>query len=206
MQANQIHNAFGEVIESSLERFTVQCWEWNTGPSFGSLVYTMHNTTAIMGIVSEITTGSMDPVRYPFPYKKSEEELREEHPHIFEFLKTNVTILCLGYQVEETSHYLLPKKPASIHGFVYEASFSHIASFFKHPEFLSLLFYSAISEQHRDELFLSILSLLAQHNLLTLSSFEAYYHHYSLLIGNDYRRLKTLLQRISHLYAPYFSL
>ena len=48
----------------------------------------------VCGIVHQVQTGSMDPVRYPFAYQKTEAELRAEQPQIFEFLKT--TFSCLS--------------------------------------------------------------------------------------------------------------
>ena len=79
---------FAEVIEGSLDFFCAQCWVWDAFPRFGSLVQAKSNEFVILGCVVTIRTGSMDPMRYPFPYQKTEKELRAEQPQIFEFLKT----------------------------------------------------------------------------------------------------------------------
>ena len=83
--------AFAEVIESSLGVFTAQCWQWDYFPEFGSLVQVKSGGDRILGVVIQVQTGSMDPMRYPFPYQKTEDELRKEQPQIFEFLK----IICV---------------------------------------------------------------------------------------------------------------
>ena len=80
--------AFSEVIDSSLHGFTAQSWQWDDFPAFGQLVTVQSGTRTLFGIVYQVHTGSMDPVRYPFPYQKTEAELLAEQPQIFEFLKT----------------------------------------------------------------------------------------------------------------------
>ena len=65
-----INNPFAEVIESSLQHWLIQSWEWNTFPSYGSLVVIEDKNQTLYGIVHHVQTGSMDPVRYPFAYKK----------------------------------------------------------------------------------------------------------------------------------------
>src|SRR5262245_17591697 len=87
-QETSRHTSFAEVIQSSLESFTAQCWDWNYFPHFGSLVQTESPTHIIFGTVIQVHTGSMDEARSPFPYQKTEDQLRVEQPQIFEFLKT----------------------------------------------------------------------------------------------------------------------
>src|SRR5689334_4954716 len=91
------HTPFAEVIESSIDTALVQSWQWDVFPRFGSLVEILHKEYSILGLVTGITTGSMDPVRYPFPYQKTEDELMAEQPQIFEFLKTTFKIQVVGY-------------------------------------------------------------------------------------------------------------
>ena len=67
--------AFAEIMESSLQTFVGQCWEWDKTPQFGSLSNYPEPKRTIFALVYQIQTGSMDPVRYPFPYKKTYEEL-----------------------------------------------------------------------------------------------------------------------------------
>src|SRR5579862_8462004 len=59
---------FAEVIEGSLTGWLAQSWSWDIFPSFGSLVTVESRKRTIFGIVHQVQTGSMDPLRYPFPY------------------------------------------------------------------------------------------------------------------------------------------
>ena len=78
--------AFAEVIESSLNSFTAQSWQWDKFPAFGSLVQIKNGLSTIYAIVHQVQTGSMDPQRTPFTYQKTQEELMAEQPQIFAFL------------------------------------------------------------------------------------------------------------------------
>lgn len=202
-QTIQAATSFAEVIESSLDHFTAQCWQWDNFPSFGNLVTVTNNETTLIGCVTQIHTGSMDPMRYPFPYQKTEQELQAEQPQIFEFLKTTFTVQIIGYQNHSahatTYSYLLPPKPAKIHTFVAYASMHLYASFFQKPHYLNLLFSFAHSIPNLDELLLALLHNLSQRQLLTQEHLEAFCQTFSLLTGNDYRRLKLFLSRVDAL-------
>ena len=191
---------FAEVIESSLSSFVAQSWTWDTFPTFGSLVQigglnppAAGKTHTILGCVTAVKTGSMDPLRYPFPYKKTEAALKKELPQIFEFLKTTFTVTILGYQDENKElHYTLPPTPAKIHAFVYNSSSQLSSVFFSNPDFLHLLFSSQSEISHFDDLLLAIF----RQKKLSSSELNAFFNKFSLLTGNDYRRMKLFLQRV----------
>ena len=124
-----------EIIESSLSTWLAQSWEWRTSPAFGSLVVVEHKPYTHFGIVHQIQTGSMDPVRYPFAYQKTEEELLREQPQIFEFLKTTFSCVFMGYQEKGTIFYQLPPEPPRIHAFVALANAHHYKHFFAHEQY-----------------------------------------------------------------------
>lgn len=199
----QDKTAFAEVIESALDHFTAQCWEWDQFPSFGNLVTITNEPLTLIGFVTQIHTGSMDPMRYPFPYKKTEEELRAEQPQIFEFLKTTFTVQITGYANHEATttsfFYAVPPKPTKIHSFVHNASMDTCAAFFQKPHYLNVLFSFAESIPNLDELLLAHLNNLTQRQLLTKENLEDFCENFSLLTGNDYRRLKLFLRRVENL-------
>ena len=87
---------FAEVIESHLDHYTAQCWQWDNFPQFGNLVCVEEEARKILGVVTTIATGSIDPTRTPYPYQKTEVELRAEQPQIFEFLRTIFTVTIVG--------------------------------------------------------------------------------------------------------------
>lgn len=187
---------FAEVIESSLTSWTAQSWQWNTFPAFGSLLSVRAKQRTLFGIVCHIQTGSMDPTRSPFPYQKTEEELLAEQPQIFEFLKTTFNCIILGYQEKDRTYYLLPPQPAQIHAFVQEASADQSGAFLADDGYLNLLLGGFQQLYNPDELLLALLRYQASYGLLTPNQLHHIIKKFSLLIGNDYRRLKVLASRI----------
>lgn len=188
-------NSFAEIIESNLSQWTAQCWEWDNSPSFGSLVVTSHNSLQIFGIVHNIKTGSMDPIRQPVPYQKTEEELRQEQPQIFEFLQTTFTCITIGYQDNNKIFYHLPDKPPKIHAFVSNANHEQYQSFFAHEQFLHLLFNLSNQIFNLDELLLAILKQLLQKKIMSSQDLNNFIETFAMLCKNDYQKLKVFLQR-----------
>jgi hypothetical protein len=195
------YKPFAEVIESSLDSFLAQCWKWNQFPQFGSLVQVDQDSRIIFGCVTQITTGSIDPTRYPFPYQKTEKELLAEQPQIFELLKTTFKVQIIGYQEDETIFYVLPTKPCKIHSFVQDTPHKNIVQFFSRTDFLYLLFAFAHQIPNIDELLLAIVKELIGQNIFSTMLLENFCQTFSLLTGNDYRRLKLFIKRIEALQA-----
>ncbi len=190
---------FAEVIESSLSGWLAQSWHWNQFPVFGSLVTIESNNRTLFGIVHQIQTGSLDPIRYPVTYQKTEEELLRDQPQIFEFLKTTFSCLTVGYKYQGTIYYQLAPEPPKIHAFVTSATADCIQEFFSNEQYLSILFGLSNQIFNLDELLLAILSNLHTHQLIDSVNKQQFVQQLSLLIGNDYRRLKLFLQRIQPL-------
>jgi hypothetical protein len=187
--------ALAEVVESSLKEFTAQSWQWDLVPPFGSLITVKDKRRTLFGIVYNITTGSMDPLRYPFTYQKTEEELLNEQPQIFAFLKTNFNCLNLGYKEQGKIFYLTSPEPPKIHAFVQEATREEYQEFFSKDRYLHLLFNHASQTGSLDDLLLALLKNLKLLNLLSEEKTVAFLESFSLLTGNDYRHLKLFLQR-----------
>lgn len=191
----QTSTAFAEIIESSLQRWLAQSWDWNILPAFGSLVSITTQTRTLIGVVHQVSTGSMDPSRYPFAYKKSHEELLNEQPQIFEFLKTTFECLPLGYYEKGKIHYSLAPEPPLIHAFVEPASTDLCKQFFYQDMYLHVLFGLSSTLFNLDELLLALIKQQAQLGVLTNQKLTRFTQSFSLLTGNDYRRLKLFLQR-----------
>lgn len=187
---------FAEIIESSLHNWLAQSWEWDEFPQFGSLVTTESNNRMVFGIIYQVQTGSMDPIRYPFPYKKTEEELRREQPQIFEFLKTTFSCLTLGYQENHGNiTYLIAPEPPKIHSFVTPIADNLAKQFFSSHNYLHILFGMSSGIGNVDELLLAVLKQQVALKIVSEESLDNFIQRYSLLIGNDYRRIKLFLQR-----------
>lgn len=190
-------NVFAEVIESSTTLWLAQSWQWNVFAQYGSLVTIQSNKMILYGLVYHVQTGSMDPSRYPFPYKKTQEELMAEQPQIFEFLKTSFSCIAMGYQENSICVHLALPEPPPIHSFVYKATPKQAELFFESDQFLFPIFSSSVTGLNIDELVLATLKYQSQCNILTPERLKKYLDKYSLLIGNDYRRLKFFIERLT---------
>lgn len=191
---------FAEVIESSLQTWIAQSWQWHTFPAYGSLVALDVGKRTLFGIVYQIQTGSQDPVRTPIAYQKTQEELLAEQPQIFAFLRTTFSCLPIGYKEHDQFYYLLAPQPAPMHGFVRAMTQQEKEIFFATALFLPLLFANASYIGSLEELLLAMLRELAQVNLLHDVYLEQFMQDFSLLTGNDYRRLKLFVQRAQPLF------
>lgn len=188
--------AFAEVIESSLNSFTAQSWQWNTFPTFGSLVQIQNGLSTIYAIVHQVQTGSMDPQRTPFTYQKTQEELMAEQPQIFAFLKTTFSCLILGYQNKGKIYYTISPEPPKIHDFVAPLETETLKTFFYNEIYLHTLFSSAQQICNLDELILAIFKQHQDLGILSKPKLHQLIETFSLLTGNDYRRLKLFLHRV----------
>ena len=149
-------NYFAEVIESSLTGWLAQSWSWDKFPEFGSFVAIEGKKRTVFGIVHQVQTGSMDPVRYPFPYQKTEEELLKEQPQIFEFLKTTFSCITVGYQEKKSISYLVAPEPPKIHAFITHPSAELSKIFFASTRYMHLLFTHSAQIFNMDELMLAL--------------------------------------------------
>jgi hypothetical protein len=190
---------FAEVIESSLTGWLAQSWSWDMFPEFGSFVAIEGKKRTVFGIVHQVQTGSMDPVRYPFPYQKTEEELLKEQPQIFEFLKTTFSCVTIGFQEKKSISYIIAPEPPKIHSFITHPNTETSKIFFASTRYLHLLFTHSTHIFNIDELMLALLKQHVQLNILSKEKMDSFMQTYSLLIGNDYRRIKIFLQRAEHM-------
>jgi hypothetical protein len=192
------HEHFAEIIQSNLQSYTAQCWRWDNFPRFGSLVQAQSGQVLVIGCVSQISTGSTDPMRSPFPYQKTEAELMAEQPQIFEFLRTTFNVQIIGYidDTQKKVNYNLAPTPSKIHSFVKVCDLDVVAKFFQEPLYLHILFAAIGQNPNFDDLLLALLSNLSGAGLLTKSMLDDFCKTFSLLSGNDYRRLKLFLKRV----------
>lgn len=194
-------NHFAEIIESSLPVFLAQSWQWDKAPTFGSLIVATIGSRTIFALVHQIQTGSMDAHRSPFPYQKTHEELLQEQPQIFEFLRTTFSCITVGYQEKGKLLYLLTPEPLKIHTMIRSATREECALFFDTDQYLSLVFGAQQHLFNIDELLLAIIRYQVELGIINQQKLARLLNTFSLLTGNDYRRLKLLLQRMQ-LFLP----
>lgn len=195
---NSTNKPFAEIVQSSLQSWTAQSWQWDQFPTYGSLTIIEQAQMHYIGLVYEVMTGSMDSSRYPFPFKKSEQELKAEQPQIFEFLRTTFSCLTLGYVHKGVIRYSAPPQPAKMHAFVYPISHELQQRFYSSDQYLHRLFGMGNLITNLDDLLLAQLHERQMSHGLSKESMQKFLHTYSLLTGNDYRRMKLFLERAPH--------
>lgn len=119
-------NYLGEVLQSTTAGFSAQARELDGAPELGSLVKVVNGDSPILAIVSEASTGGVEPNRRPGAYGLSREELALHQPQIFELLKTDFFGIIIGHLTAEVYRAYLPPRPAAIHSFVYPCSETEI--------------------------------------------------------------------------------
>jgi hypothetical protein len=189
-------NYIGEVVNSSLSQWSTQAWQWDNCPEFGSVVVLESDEVHIFGVVYYIRTGSDDPTRQTFAYQKSEQELRQEQPQIFEFLKTEFSCVPLGYKVGNNFTYAMPMRPPKIHAFVRLATASELAELSSNVGIVQALFSQYTKIDYFEELLLAFIRYLKQYSLVSRQLLLQISEHLSLVTASDYRRLKLFMDRV----------
>lgn len=195
-QDNKVY--FAEVLESSITKWQAQSWQWDAIPEFGSLVTATSNDRTLFGIIYDITTGPIDPIRQPVAYQKTQDELQKEQPQIFEFLKTSFSCLSIGYQENEQFFYNLPPQPPKMHTFVGYATTEQYEACFASEQFLHLLF-NTTEQINREELLLAIIKHQLKHNVLTKKRLNKFIESFFILNRNNYLQTKMFLPRLQKL-------
>lgn len=189
-------NSFAEVLVSNLTTIQAQCWNWKQPPIFGSLVTIKNNDQSVFAIISNILIESSDPIRKPIAYKKTEAELLEEQPQIFEFLETNFTAIIVGTQKEDRILYHLPSAPPQIHSFVSYPTQEEAQSFFKKSDFLYLLTEQIQETPNFHELLFAIIKSIKEQNLLNLNEISELLKIITTMLKADYTVIKTFVNRV----------
>ncbi|MBM3887158.1 hypothetical protein FJ364_04465 [Candidatus Dependentiae bacterium] len=197
----QQKQAFAEVIESSIVQATGLCWDWAQLPTLCALIKIHQPPYTLFGCITNIKTGTNDPLRQPFAYQKTEAELRQEQPQIFAFLQTSFNIQILGYQKHGSSiSYLLPPQPAKLHGFISYATEEEYRLFFNNPEFLNLFFLQNDTGIDQDELLLALLRNLKEVLGIDPVFIQNLCAYHSSMNRIDYKDLKRFMQRIQQFF------
>ncbi len=198
---NQPHNktCFAEVLETTISTFKAQSWKWDVIPEFGSLVTLSEKNQTIFSIVYDIVTGPQDLIRQPIAYQKTQEELLQEQPQIFEFLTTTFSCVIIGYQQEhDILLYNLAPQPPKIHTFVNFATDQQYLQCFASEQFLHLL-YNVNLPINTQELLLAIIKQQLDRKTLTKEQLNAIVESFFILNKNNYLQTKMFLSRLQSL-------
>lgn len=92
-------------------------------------------------------------------------------------------------------HYHYAPQPPKIHAFVRPATPDEAQAFFSDDRYVAMIFGAQNDPHCLDELLLALLKQRSVANQLSQDQFKKFIDTYSLLTGNDYRRLKLFLHR-----------
>lgn len=191
-----MNNYFGEIVVSSLTSWTIQCWDLEGYPNFGSLIQADYNGNQNFGIVCDIQTGPKDANRTPFSFGKTIEQLKQEQPHIFQLLHSMVTCIPIGYFQEDAVIREIPKRPAPIHTFTKICPPHTMKKFFDNASWVNTFFSLAGKNPLFDELLVATIRQAYENKSLDKGGLHNIVDVFSLLTHDDYRKLKIFLQRI----------
>ena len=189
-----------EIIESSTTEFTAQTRELHGSPPFGSFIK-VGSPLTVIAMIYHISTGSTDLNRRPIAYGKTEEELRNEQPQIFELLRTEITAKIVGYRDDSSREgeailQQLPPHPPRLHQFVFPFTTDEVCEFTSRFDYLRTL--AGIGGTLSDELLIAAVQQ-------TCRSHQEHARHMLIRIGkelarllrDDYDRLESILRRIT---------
>jgi len=135
----------GEVISASTSEFLAQCLKPESesltlpqAPPFGSFVKVECEELkfSVLGVVYNVSTGSIDSVHHPTALNLTRQELREQQPQIFDLLKTDFSAIIIGYKKVDKIFQYLPPQPPQIHDFVYICSKDEVKQITENLSFL----------------------------------------------------------------------
>jgi|TARA_B100000959_G_C14649611_1_gene487797 hypothetical protein len=133
--------SIGEVIESSTTEFTTQCRELYSSPALGSLVVS-GSTDLVYGVVSHVTTKSLDPGRRPRVMGEeddTEDDIYSKNPQISRLLCTEFTSISIGYENHGNIYQYMPPYPPKIHALVSKPNSNQINKFVDTFKFVSIM-------------------------------------------------------------------
>jgi hypothetical protein len=193
-----------EVIETSTTGFTAQCLEpddlsFPFTPPFGSWVKARdeQSDNQIFGVVSFVTTTPIDSLHRARALGLSLAELREQQPQVFAMLKTEFRVAILGFSSASAHralvHHYLPPRPPQIHQAVYQCAPQEILDFTAQADFLRILLQ--VNDVPVDALIAAAIRTVYNLRLERPWLVEVG-RHLSLLLKDDYDRLRYILSQI----------
>jgi hypothetical protein len=183
----------GEIIGSSNTEFIAESTLLHNSPPFGTFIKVKSRET-IYAVVFNAYTHSLEPHRLAIAYHRSEQELRDEQPQIFELLKTKFEAVIIGYDNDGVIRHHLPPQPPRLHSFVYVCQPLEVRRLTAHFRFFRFLM--GVEKAPRDELIAGAIRAAhavreGERSFLVQAGKELVR-----LIGDDYEMLSSILQRI----------
>ncbi len=187
----------GEVTQACTTDFVAQCYELYKTPSLGTLVKT--GELPVYGIVFGAETTSIEPGRRPIARGKdeaSEEDIYRTSPQLTRLMRSEFSVIAVGYRQGDKLYRYLPPQPVQVHAFVYICPPEEVREFAASFDFLSLLLNNSRLQVDSGELTAAALRQMSRvqddpHIFLVAAGKEL-----TQLLRGDYVRLRTVLGRL----------
>ncbi len=198
----------GEVVESSSDKFTAQCYRLYQAPPLGAIVRTgagdsagEQGTESIYAVVYGVNTRSLDPGR-PVIARGEDEDTEEgiysSNPQLGRLLCTRFDALIVGRNNADTISHRLPSLPPRIHAFVYACDPEEVGLFTSSLDFLHLLVSSNTTGQAvTDEVIASCLHQASAHKEDPQGFLVGAGKALALQLIGDPPRLNAILKRLA---------
>ena len=183
----------GEVIGSSNTEFIAESALLHDSPAFGSYIKVIGRET-IYAVVFNAYTHSLEPNRLAIAYHRSEQELRDEQPQIFELLKTKFEAVIIGYESEGAIRHHLPPQPPRLHSFVHNCHPMEVRRLTSH--FWFFRFLMAVEKAPREELVAAAIRAAYAEREGDRAFLVKAGKQLIKLVGDDYTTLASIVQRI----------
>ena len=188
----------GEVIEATSTDFIAESYELYELPPLGSLVKIVDTSLELYGIVCQATTTGIEPGRRPLARGKdevSEDAVYRSSPQLLKLLRSEFSVLVVGYGQNDVIYQYLPPKPARIHAFVYQCSREEVNRFSQSLDFLNILI-NAHPDVSTEELVAAVLRDMSRshedtHEFLIRAGKEL-----ADQLSGEYAQLKAILGRL----------
>ena len=187
----------GEVTQACTTDFVAQCYELYKTPSLGTLVKA--GELPVYGIVFGAETTSIEPGRRPIARGKdeaSEEDIYRTSPQLTRLMRSEFSVIAVGYRQGAQLCRYLPPQPVQVHAFVYISPPEEVREFAASFDFLSLLLNNSRLQVDSGELTAAALREMSRglddpHAFLVAAGKEL-----ATLLRGDYVRLRTVLGRL----------
>ncbi|MFN4280048.1 HAS-barrel domain-containing protein [Thermosynechococcus sp.] len=190
---------FAEIVQTATDHCLAQCHEPATldfpvAPALGSWVQIPEGDRVIYGVVAYVVTAPIDTIHRATALGLSLEQLRQEQPHIFAMLKTEVTIAIAGFQEQERFYHHLPPHPPQMHQQVYSCPPEEVIAFSGTLSFLRTLL--TLRYGPGDALVAATLRSLYQLRRRDRQWLVQASQYLNRLLKDDYDRLRGILEQL----------
>lgn len=190
--------ALGEVMSASITGFIAEAWPDSDVPlpGFGGFVKacSQEHGFEVVGVVYDVVTGPRDTLHKPTALRMTREQLKNEQPHIFSLLRTELHVTTCAHKRSRSILMRLPPYPPSVHDFVEPLAKSELEQMGETLDFLPLLM--RVSAVPQDELIAACLRNIAA---VRADEYDFLVHagkYLSQLYRDNYDTLSSLLRKI----------